>query len=215
VVGAGGLGSPLIMYLAAARGWRHGIIDDDSVSIDNLQRQVAYTTADAGASKAERAAAFCQSLNPHVAAEAMPFRLTAENALEIVSRYDIVADGSDNFATRYLVNGRVLFRQKTHGFRGAGPVRRLHLHLPGLRDGRGRAAAAELPLPIPEAPPPGRWQAARRPACWVRCGRAGHAAAVEVIKEVLGIGEGLAGRLLIYESAFRALPDHRAEVGPG
>ena len=109
VVGAGGLGSPLIMYLAAAGVGTIGIIDDDRVSIDNLQRQAIYTTADAGALKAERAAAFCRSLNPHVTAEAMPFRLTAENALEIVSRYDIAADGSDNFATRYLVNDACYF----------------------------------------------------------------------------------------------------------
>ena len=156
------------MYLAAAGVGAIGIIDDDSVSIDNLQRQVAYTTADAGTPKAERAAAFCHSLNPHVTAEAMPFRLTAGNALEIVSRYDIVADGSQNFATRYLVNDACYFAKKPMVFAALGqfdgyistfrPTRRTR---PGCRC---RATAACFP----RRRRPARWRIARKPACWGR-----------------------------------------------
>jgi len=201
VVGAGGLGSPLIMYLAAAGVGTIGIIDDDRVSIDNLQRQVAYTTADAGTPKAERAAAFCQSLNPHVTAEAMPFRLTAENALEIVSRYDIVADGSDNFATRYLVNDACYFARKPMVFAALG---QFDGYISTFR--AYETDAAGLPLPsyrclFPEAPPPGTVASCEEAGVLGPvAGVLGTLQAVEVIKELLGIGEGLAGRLLIYEA---------------
>ena len=104
VIGAGGLGSPIVLYLAAAGVGEIGIIDSESVSLDNLQRQIVHDTAHIGIPKVDSAVATLERINPHVAAEAMPARITADNALDIIGRYDIVADGSDNFATRYLVS---------------------------------------------------------------------------------------------------------------
>ena len=121
VVGAGGLGSPLILYLAAAGVGTLGIIDDDEVSLDNLQRQVAHDTAHVGMAKVESARETVQRLNPHVRVETYAERLTAANALEIIGRYDIVADGSDNFATRYLVSDACYFAKKPLVFAAVGP----------------------------------------------------------------------------------------------
>src|SRR4051812_26685385 len=104
VIGAGGLGAPLLMYLAAAGVGALGVIDDDRVSLSNLQRQIIHGTPDIGARKVESAAAAIARLNPHVTVEAHAIRLTADNALDLVAGYDLVADGADNFATRYLVS---------------------------------------------------------------------------------------------------------------
>src|SRR5450631_3810325 len=104
VIGAGGLGAPVLLYLAAAGVGTLGVVDDDTVSLSNLQRQVIHATPDIGRPKVESAAVAIGRLNPHVAVEAHAVRLDAANALDLISRYDIVADGSDNFATRYLVS---------------------------------------------------------------------------------------------------------------
>src|SRR5262245_65312062 len=104
VVGAGGLGSPLIMYLAAAGVGTIGIVDDDRVSLDNLQRQIVHATPQVGKSKVASAAETIANLNPHVRVETHDERIDAANALALISGYDIVADGSDTFATRYLVS---------------------------------------------------------------------------------------------------------------
>jgi len=104
VVGAGGLGSPLILYLAAAGVGTIGVIDDDRVSLDNLQRQILHDTKAVGAPKTKSAATTIERLNPNVEMQLYSTRLVPENALDIIGGFDIVADGSDNFATRYLVN---------------------------------------------------------------------------------------------------------------
>lgn len=201
VVGAGGLGSPLIMYLAAAGVGRIGIIDDDQVSADNLQRQVIFASADAGADKAGRAAAFCQKLNPHVCAEPMPFRLTADNALEIISRYDIVADGSDNFATRYLVNDACYFAKRPMVFAALG---QFDGYLSTFRAYQTDEAGQPLPsyrCVFPAAPPPDAVANCEEAGVLGPvAGVIGTLQAVEVIKEILGLGEGLAGKLLIYDA---------------
>ena len=121
VVGAGGLGSPLLMYLAAAGVGTIGIIDDDHVSLDNLQRQVIHDTDQIGAPKTESAAESISRLNPHVKVQPHTERLTARNALDIISSYDIVADGSDNFATRYLTNDACFFAKRPLVFAALGP----------------------------------------------------------------------------------------------
>ena len=201
VVGAGGLGCPLIMYLAAAGVGTIGIIDDDRVSVDNLQRQVIYTTADAGALKAERAAAFARSLNPHVVAEAMPFRLDAENALEIVSRYDIVADGSDNFATRYLVNDACYFAKKPLVFAALGQLDGYVSTFRAYETDKDGQPMPSYRCLFPEAPPAGAIASCEEAGVLGPVpGAIGTLQAVEVVKEILGIGESLAGKLLIYDA---------------
>src|SRR5205814_5130728 len=109
VVGAGGLGAPVLLYLAAAGVGTLGVIDDDTVSLSNLQRQVIHGTPDIGVPKVASAAATVRRLNPHVAVELNGTRLVAGNALDLLGRYDLVADGSDNFGTRYLVSDACFF----------------------------------------------------------------------------------------------------------
>src|SRR5512147_2693368 len=104
VIGAGGLGAPVLFYLAGAGIGTIGIVDDDLVSLSNLQRQVLHTTADIGDAKVDSAAAAIGRLRPHVSVERHSVRITAGNALELIAQYDLVIDGSDNFATRYLVS---------------------------------------------------------------------------------------------------------------
>ncbi len=201
VVGAGGLGSPLLMYLAAAGVGKIGIIDDDRVSVDNLQRQIAYKTADVGAHKAERAAALCRGLNPHVSVEAMPFRLTAENALSTISQYDVVADGSDNFSTRYLVNDACFFAGKPLVFAALG---QLDGYLSTFRAYEKDATGEPLPsyrCLFPEAPPPGTVANCEEAGVLGPvAGVLGTLQAVEVIKVILEMPETLTGKLLIYEA---------------
>ncbi len=112
VIGAGGLGAPVLMYLAAAGVGTLGVVDDDTVSLSNLQRQIIHTTPDIGSPKVESAADKIRALNPHVAFGAHHMRLDASNAMALLADYDIVADGSDNFATRYLVADACYLAQK-------------------------------------------------------------------------------------------------------
>jgi molybdopterin-synthase adenylyltransferase len=112
VVGAGGLGAPLIQYLAAAGVGTIGIVDDDRIGLSNLQRQVLYATQDVGRPKVEAAAEAIARLNPHVGIEPHETRLTAENAYKLVAAYDLVADGSDNFATRYAASDACFFAKR-------------------------------------------------------------------------------------------------------
>src|SRR5499425_3114008 len=112
VIGAGGLGAPSLMYLAAAGVGTLGIVDDDAVTLSNLQRQVIHGTPDVGAPKVDSAAATIRRVNPHVTVETHAVRLAAANALDLIGRYDVVADGSDNFSTRYLVSDACFFAKK-------------------------------------------------------------------------------------------------------
>src|SRR6185503_5683872 len=113
VIGAGGLGSPVILYLAAAGVGTIGIVDFDTVSLSNLQRQIAHRTADVGRLKTDSARDTALALNPDVRIDIHAERLAADNALELIARYDVIADGSDNFATRFLVNDACFFAKKT------------------------------------------------------------------------------------------------------
>src|SRR5262249_23658354 len=112
VIGAGGLGAPVLLYLAAAGVGTLGVVDDDAVSLSNLQRQVIHATPDVGMPKVASAAAPTRRLTPHVAVELHPMRIAATNALDLIGRYDLAADGSDNFATRYLVSDACYFAKK-------------------------------------------------------------------------------------------------------
>jgi adenylyltransferase/sulfurtransferase len=201
VVGAGGLGAPALLYLAAAGVGTLGVIDDDAVSLSNLQRQVIHGTPEIGTPKVESAAATIRRLNPHVAVEMHATRLTAANALDIIGRYDIVADGSDNFATRYLVSdacyfaGKPLVTAAMGAFDGTLTTIRAHERAP---DGRPNPTYRCL---FPEAPPPGTVPAcAEAGVLGAMAGVLGSMVALEVIREIVGFGEGLVGRLLMVDT---------------
>ena len=196
VIGAGGLGSPVILYLAAAGVGTIGIVDFDSVSLSNLQRQIAHDSCSVGEAKTASAARTVKALNPDVRIEEHVCRITAENARELIAAYDIVADGSDNFPTRFLVNDACYFAQRP-------------LVSAAVTEFDGQLAtfkAFERGLPcyrclFPEPPPPGS-----APSCsetgilGAAAGVMGTLQALEVMKEIIGIGESLAGQLLIYDA---------------
>ena len=201
VIGAGGLGAPAILYLAAAGVGAIGIVDNDTVALSNLQRQVIHATPDIGVLKVDSAASAIRRLNPHVKVEAHPVRLAAANALDLIGRYDIVADGSDNFATRYLVSdacflaGKPLVSGAVGIFDGTLTTLRPH-----------ERAADGTPNPtfrclFPEPPPPGAVPAcAEAGILGALTGVLGSLMALEVIRETGGFGEGLVGRLLLLDT---------------
>jgi molybdopterin/thiamine biosynthesis adenylyltransferase len=201
VIGAGGLGAPALLYLAAAGVGTIGIVDDDTVSLSNLQRQVIHGTPDVGAPKVETAAAVIGRLNPHVAVDLHPVRIVAANALDLISRYDLVADGSDNFATRYLVSDACFLANKP-----------LVTAAMGTFDGtlttiRAHERAADgTPNPtyrclFPEPPPPGTVPAcAEAGVLGAMAGVMGSLMALETIREIVGFGEGLVGRLVMLDA---------------
>jgi molybdopterin-synthase adenylyltransferase len=201
VVGAGGLGAPALLYLAAAGVGTLGVVDDDTVALSNLQRQVIHGTPDIGALKTASASTAVGRLNPHVAVEAHATRLTAVNALDLIGRYDLVADGSDNFATRYLVSdacflaGKPLVTAAVGVFDGSLTTIRAHERRP---DGTPNPTYRCL---FPEAPPPGTVPAcAEAGILGALTGVLGSMMALEVIREIVGFGEGLVGRLLMVDA---------------
>ncbi|MGC1181285.1 MAG: HesA/MoeB/ThiF family protein [Methyloceanibacter sp.] len=201
VVGAGGLGSPLLIYLAAAGVGEIGIIDNDRVSLDNLQRQIAHDTGSVGTFKTRSAAETIERLNPHVETRLYTTRLVPENAAEIISHYDIVADGSDNFATRYLVNDACYFARRPLVSAALGPF---DGHLTTIRAFERDAHGNPLPsyrCLFPEAPPPGTVAPCSEAGILgAVAGVMGTLAAVEILKELLCLGESLVGRLLLYDA---------------
>ncbi len=201
VIGAGGLGAPSLLYLAAAGVGTIGIVDDDTVSLSNLQRQVIHGTPDIGMLKTESAAAVIQRLNPHVALELHPLRIDPDNALDLISRYDLVADGSDNFATRYLVSDACFFARKPlvtaamGTFDGTLTTIRAHER---AADGTSNPTYRCL---FPEPPPPGTVPAcAEAGILGAMAGVLGSMMALEVIREIVGFGDGLVGRLLMVDT---------------
>jgi adenylyltransferase/sulfurtransferase len=201
VVGAGGLGAPLLLYLAAAGVGTIGVIDDDAVALSNLQRQVIHATPDIGMAKTESAAAAIGRLNPHVKVETHATRLTAGNAMQIVSAYDVVADGSDNFATRYLVSdacffaGRPLVTAALGVFDGTLTTIRAH------ERGADGAPNPTYRCLFPEPPPEGTVPAcAEAGILGALPGVLGSLMALEVIRAIVGFGEGLVGRLLMFDA---------------
>ncbi|MEQ1652458.1 MAG: molybdopterin-synthase adenylyltransferase MoeB [Hyphomicrobium sp.] len=201
VIGAGGLGSPVLLYLAAAGVGTLGIIDDDRVSIDNLQRQVLHSTPSAGRMKVESAAETIASINPLVRVETFAERLTPENALDIISRFDIVADGSDNFATRYLVADACYFAKKPLVYAALGALDGyVALFKPYDKRSDGTPYPT-LRCLFPEAPPAGLVaNCSEVGVLGPVAGVIGTLQATETLKEILGLGDTLAGRLLIYDS---------------
>jgi len=201
VIGAGGLGAPVLEYLAAAGVGTLGIVDDDHVSLSNLQRQVIHDTQSVGLSKGDSAKAAITRINPHVTVELHQLRLTELNAGDLVAAYDLVIDGSDNFETRYAVADACAARKRplVHAAVGRfdGSITVLKPFETGP-DGRRNPSYRDL---FPEAPPPGLV-----PSCAVAgvlgalTGVMGTLQAMEAIKLITGVGEPLVGRLLLYDA---------------
>jgi len=196
VIGAGGLGSPLLLYLAAAGVGTLGVIDDDHVDLSNLQRQILHQTDSVGRAKVDSAADRLRGINPDIRTETHEQRLTARNALDIIGSYDIVADGSDNFATRFLVNDACFLTRKTLV---SAAILRFDGQIATYRAYDGVSPCYRCLQP--SAPPSGMI-----PSCseagviGALAGVAGSLQAAEVVKEIIGIGDSLAGRLILYDA---------------
>ena len=212
IVGAGGLGAPALLYLAAAGVGTLGVVDDDTVSLSNLQRQVIFGAADVGKSKVERAGAAVARLNDHVAIAKHAVRLARDNALSLISGYDLVADGSDNFATRYLVSDACYFAKKPLVTSAVGTF---DGSLTTIRAHEKNAAGQPNPTYrclFPEPPPPGTIPAcAEAGILGALPGILGSMMALEVIREIVGFGDGLTGRLLMVDA--RAMRFETIEYG--
>ncbi len=195
VIGAGGLGSPASMYLAAAGVGTLGLVDFDDVELSNLQRQLLHDTSDVGRPKVESGRERLQDINPNVDVVAHRTLLTSENAMDILGGYDVVVDGTDNFPVRYLVNdatqilGKPLVYGSIYQFDGQASV-----FLPGPDSPCYRCL-------FPQPPPPGSVPSCSEAGVFgVLPGIVGSIQAVEAIKLILGVGESLAGKLLLYDA---------------
>jgi molybdopterin-synthase adenylyltransferase len=198
IVGAGGLGSPVALYLAAAGVGEIGIVDDDAVSLSNLQRQILFATKDVGRPKVDAAAERLAALNPGVRVAPHNTRLTAANAETLIAGYDIVADGSDNFETRFLLNDACHAARKTLV---SAAVTEFDGQLATFKawDKSGAYPCYRCLFPAP--PPPGT-----APSCsetgvlGAAAGVMGSLQALEVLKQITGMGEDLAGKILITDT---------------
>lgn len=200
VVGSGGLGSPLLLYLTAAGVGQIGIVDFDIVDESNLQRQILFTVDDVGKSKAQTAARRLKALNPHVEFKVYETAITSENALDIIKDYDVVADGTDNFPTRYLVNDASVLAGKVNVyasiFQFEGQVSVFNYK---NEDGTRGPNYRDM---FPEPPPPGLVpNCAEGGVLGVLPGIIGSLQASEVIKVITGVGTPLAGRLFLFDAA--------------
>jgi molybdopterin-synthase adenylyltransferase len=201
VIGAGGLGAPLLAYLAAAGIGTLGIVDDDHVTLSNLQRQIIHGTPDLDRLKVDSAADALLRLNPHVEIKTHALRLSATNARELIAAYDLIADGSDNFTTRYLVSDACYFEGKplvtgaVGSFDASLTTVRAHEH---RADGTPNPTYRCLfPLPPPEGSIP---NCAQTGVLGALTGIVGSMMALEVIREIIGFGDGLVGRLLLMDA---------------
>lgn len=201
VIGAGGLGAPALMYLAAAGIGTLGVVDDDTVSLSNLQRQIIHATPDIGSLKTDSAAAKIHALNPHVNFVGHAVRLDASNAMALLAPYDLVLDGSDNFTTRYLVSDACYLAKKPLISAALGTF---DASLTTIRAHETTAAGVLNPTYrclFPEAPPPGTVPSCQEAGVMgALAGMVGSMMALEAIREIVGFGEGLVGRLLMIDA---------------
>lgn len=197
VVGAGGLGAPLLLYLAAAGVGTIGIVDDDTVELSNLQRQVIHTTPDLGKSKVESAADKIKALNPDVTVNIVKERLTRQNAAGLIASYDIVADGTDNFKTRLLVSDTCVALEKTLVSAALGPYEG---QVATFKPHAGKGLPCYRCF-VPKAPPQSEARTcAEFGILGAVAGMIGSMQALEVLKEITGVGESLAGKLLLVDA---------------
>ena len=202
VVGAGGLGSPALMYLAAAGVGTIGIADFDKVEENNLQRQIIHSTKDVGALKTESAKNAINNLNPNISVKVYNEKLNSKNALEIIKKYDVVIDGSDNFPTRYLLNDACVLSKKPLVY---GSIFRFEGHASVFNYEDGPCYRCLFPNPPPRNAVP---SCAEAGVLGVLPGVIGTIEATEALKIILGIGETLSGRFLVYDAlsiTFREL----------
>lgn len=201
VVGAGGLGSPVIQYLAAAGVGTLGIADDDTVALSNLQRQVIHDTGAVGTPKVESAARAVARINPNVAVEAHPLRLTSQNAAAIVGRYDIVADCTDTPASRYIVSDAAFHAQRPVVVAAVGQYDGSLTTLRPFEYGGDGNPNPTYRCLFPSLPPEGLLPTcAEAGILGVLVGVVGALQATEIVKEIVGYGTGLVGRLILYDA---------------
>jgi molybdopterin/thiamine biosynthesis adenylyltransferase len=210
IVGAGGLGSPVALYLAAAGIGTLGLMDDDAVSLSNLQRQILFRMADIGRPKVEAGAEALKALNPGTQIEAHKIRLAAANVMALIANFDIVADGSDNFATRFLLNDACFFAKKT-------------LVSAAVTEFEGQLATYKGHEPdcpcyrclFPAPPPPGTMpNCSETGVLGAAAGVMGALQGLEVLKEVMGLGTGLSGRILTYKALIAEFRTARLPKDP-
>lgn len=195
-IGAGGLGSPIALYLAAAGVGTIGIIDDDTVDLSNLQRQILHSTKTIDVHKVDSAKATLNALNPDIKVNTYKGRISSENILDLIKDYDIVLDGSDNFPTRFLVNDACFFMKKTLI---SGSIFRFEGQLTAIKPHYDNNPCYRCLYPEP--PPAGMIPSCQEAGVLgVLAGTIGVLQATEAIKEILGIGEPLTKRLLIYDA---------------
>jgi adenylyltransferase/sulfurtransferase len=198
VIGAGGLGSPIALYLAAAGIGTLGLVDDDRVSLSNLQRQILFRAVDVGRLKTDVAVESIKELNPWVQIEPHALRLTTENAQALIARYDLVVDGSDNFETRFAVHDAAYAAQKTLI---SAAVTEFDGQLATYKAHAGNKKYPCYRCFNPAPPPPGTVpNCSETGVLGAAAGVMGTLAALEVLKEITGVGEGLAGKLLIFDA---------------
>jgi len=216
VIGAGGLGSPLLLYLAAAGVGTLGVVDDDAVDLSNLQRQVLHDTSKVGTPKTASAAERLAEVNPEVRVVEHRGRLTRETVAETIAGYDLVADGSDNFPTRYLLNdacylaGIPLVSAAILRFDGQLSTFKAHARPPGEPE-----AMPCYRCIFGDQPPDQKQSCADVGVLGALAGTMGSLQAVEVIKELLGIGESLAGSLLLYDALGATFRKIKVKADPG
>ncbi len=219
VIGAGGLGSPVLLYLAAAGVGTLGVVDDDVVDLSNLQRQIVHSTASVGTPKVESAKQTLAAINPDVTVITHQMRINPDNALDLISDYDIVADGCDNFATRFLVNDACYLAEKTLVsaaiLRFDAQLYTFKAHLADAENGDGGHGPCYRCI-FPEPPPEGQIPTcAEAGVLGALCGMAGSLQATEVLKELLGLGESLSGSMIIYDGLGTTFRKISVKPDPG
>lgn len=201
VIGAGGLGAPVLLYLAAAGVGQLVLVEDDEVSLSNLQRQVIHRTQDIGRPKTDSARDAITALNPHVEVVTHPVRITAENAFDLLRDVDVVVDGSDNFSTRFLVSDACVLAGKPLVAAALGTFDATVTTIRAHERGEDGVLNPTYRCLFPEPPPPGTVApCAEAGIIGALAGLAGSIAALEVIRVIVGFGEGLVGKLLMIDA---------------